>query len=120
MVWITWLVGAIALFLIGAYFFRAGSKWLVKSYVAACVLFFVMHSMNVAAVFGADYVTWPKYILLAFLPSTLVLIVWAIKRDRDDVMGRPSDRETGATAAIAYGAGSYIEMGDIGGGMDSQ
>ena len=118
--WITWLVGTIAPFLIGAYFFRAGSKWIVRSYVVTCTILFVMHFMNVALVFGADYVSWPKYVMLAFLPGTLILVVWAIKRDRDDVMGQPADREAAATAAIVYGAGSYAEMGDIGGGMDSQ
>ena len=120
MVWITWLVGAIALFLFGAYLFRAGSKWITRSYVVACLVLFVMHFMNVAVVFGPGYVTWPKYVLLAFLPGTLVLVVWAIKRDRDDVMGRPADREVATTAAIVYGAGSYAEMGDVGGGMDAQ
>lgn len=118
--WIAWLASTIALFLIGAHFFRAGSKWIVRSYVGACLFLFVMHFMNVAIVFGADYVSWPKYVMFAFLPGTAILVVWAIKRDREEVMGRPGDREATATAAIVYGAGSYAEVGDIGGGMDSQ
>ena len=118
--WIAWLAGSAALFFIGAYFFRTGSKWIVRSYAVNCTILFVMHFMNIALVFGADYVSWPKYLLLVFLPGTLTLIVWAIKRDRDEVMGQPADREAAVTAAVVYGAGSYAEMGDIGGGMDTQ
>lgn len=118
--WITWLASTIALFLLGAYFFRGGSRWVVRSYVIACIVLFVMHFMNLALVIGPAYLSWPKYLLLAFLPGTLVLVAWAIKRDRDDVMGQPADREAMATTAIVYGAGSYAEMADTGGGMDSQ
>jgi len=79
--------------------------------------------MNFAMILGPQYLPWPKYLLLAFLPGTLILIVWAIKRDRDEVLGRPEEREAAAAAAaaaIVYGAGSYAEAGDLGGGMDTR
>ena len=120
MAWIAWLAGAFAIFLVGAYFFRSGSTSIVRWYVAITVVLFVMYFMNFAMIFGLQYLSWPKYLLLAFLPGTLVLMIWAIKRDRDEVLGRPEDREIATTAAITYGAGSYAEGGDLGGGMDSQ
>ena len=120
MTWLAMLAGSIAIFLIGAYFFRSGRVRIVRWYVAATFILFVVYFMNVALIFGPQYLPWPKYLLLAFLPGTLILIIWAIQRDRNDVLGKPEDREAAAAAAIVYGAGSYAEAGDLGGGMDSQ
>ena len=120
MAWMAMLAGSIAIFLIGAYFFRSGRVKIVKWYLVVTVMLFVVYFMNFALIFGPQYLPWPKYLLLAFLPGTLILIIWAIKRDRDEVLGKPEDREAAATAAIVYGAGSYAEAGDLGGGMDSQ
>lgn len=120
MAWLALLAGSIAIFLIGVYFFRSGRVRIVRWYMVATGLLFVMYFMNFAMIFGPQYLPWPKYLLLAFLPGTLILMIWAIKRDRDEVLGRPEDREAAAAAAIVYGAGGYAEVGDLGGGMDSQ
>lgn len=88
--------------------------------MVATALLFVVYFMNVALIFGPQYLPWPKYLLLAMIPSTLILAVWAIKRDRDEMLGKPEEREAAVAAAIVYGAGSYAEPGDLGGGMDSQ
>lgn len=121
MAWLAWLAGAVALGAIGVALFRRGKVRIVRWYVIASAVLFVIYFMNFALVLGAQYLPWPKYLLLAFLPATLVLIVMAIKRDRDEVMGKPGDREAAVTAAIVYGAAGYAEAGgDVGGGMDSQ
>ena len=57
-----------------------------------------------------------------FAPAALILAIWAVKRDRDEVMGQwPSDREAVTSAAILYGAGTQYEAGEgnAGGGMES-
>jgi hypothetical protein len=115
-----WLAGSGLFLLIGAYLFRSGKVRIVRWYVIATVILFVTYFMNFAMILGPQYLPWPKHLLLAILPATLVLMICSIKRDRDEVLGKPEDREIAATAAITYGAGSYAEGGDLGGGMDSQ
>ena len=120
MEWLALLAGAFVIALIGANLFRSGRFRIVRWYVAVTVVLFVIYFMNFALIFGPQYLPGPKYLLLAFLPGTLLLVIWAVKRDRDEVLGKPEEREAAVTAAIVYGAGSYAEGGDIGGGMDSQ
>lgn len=120
MAWLALLAGSIAVFSIGRHFFRKGTVNIVRWYMLATAALFVVYFMNFALLLGPEYLPWPRYLLLAFLPATLILMVWAIKRDRDEVLGKPEDREAAATAAIVYGAGSYAEAGDLGGGMDAQ
>ena len=120
MAWMAMLASAIAIFLAGAYFLRSGRVRIVRWYMVTTVVLFVVYFMNVAMIFGPQYLWGPKFLLLAFLPGTLILMIWAIKRDRDEVLGKPEDREAAATAAIVYGAGSSAEAGNLGGGMDQQ
>ncbi len=120
MTWFALIAGATVIFLIGAHLFRSGRSGVVRAYAVITIALFVIYFMNLALVIGPDFLPWPKYLLLAFLPGTVILIIWAIKRDRDEVLGNPADREAAVTAAIVYGAGSYAEPGDIGGGMDAQ
>ncbi len=121
MYWIALAAVACAILGTGLYVFRRSKIRIVRWYMAITAILFVIYFMNFAAVLGAEYLAWPKFLLLAFLPGTAVLMVLAIKRDRDEVLGPSSQREAATTAAIVYGAGSYAEPGaDIGGGMDSQ
>ena len=120
MSWLVLAAVAIGLLLIGVRLFRAGSRTVCRAYVWISLVLFVIYFMNFGLVLGSAFLPWPKYALLAFLPATFVLLVLSIKRDRDEVMGAPAEREAMTTAAIVYGAGSYAEMGDVGGGMESQ
>ena len=120
MTWLALIVAAFVIFLFGARLFRSGRRGVVRAYVLITIVLFITYFMNLALVIGPAFLPWPKYLLLAFLPGTFVLVIWAIKRDRDEVLGKPAEREAAVTAAIVYGAGSYAEPGDIGGGMDAQ
>lgn len=120
MTWLLVAAGGMVLTLIGLCIFRAGSRSIFRIYVLITIVLFVIYFMNFALVLGVEYLPWPKYLLLAFLPATAVLMVLSVKRDRDEVMGAAADREAMTTAAVVYGAGSYAEMTDVGGGMESQ
>lgn len=117
MKWIALLAGALAVFLVGAYLFRSGRTRVVRWYVITTVVLFVIYFMNFAAVLGPQFLPWPKYLLLAFLPGTVILMFWGVERDRNEVLGKPEDREAAIATALVYGAGTghYTEGGGMGG-----
>ncbi len=124
MSWIAWLVGAAALFFVGAYFLRIGKTRIIKLYAICCVALLLMALTDFGLMFGTSFASWPGAILSVLAPATLILAVLGVQRDRAAVMGRPEDRDAPTTAAVIYGAsgvhgaGGGADGNDAGGGME--
>lgn len=121
MVWIAWIATSAIVFAIGACLFRAGWTKVVRSYIVACIVLALASVFGIGAMFDPSLASFPKWLLLAFLPGTVILAALATKRDRDNVMGRNRDRDAVAGAAVMYGASStHLEgsAGDAGGGSE--
>lgn len=124
MSWIGWLASVVALCFVGTYFIRTGKIKIVKLYAVSCLVLLLMSLTNFALLFGTSFSAWPGMVLSVLAPATLILAIIVLQRDRAAVMGRQTDRDALATAAIVYGAsggygaGGGAEGGDVGGGME--
>ena len=119
--WVAWAAGSIAVLTAGIYCLRTGRTQVVRAYVISCLVLVLMYATKLGSLFGGTTAMLPKMLLSILAPATLILALWSVKQDRDEVMGRPGDREAVTTAAIMYGAGSHAETGggDMNGGMES-
>ena len=122
MIWTYWLIGALIVFLPGAYLFRSGKPKIIRFYALACALLIVAWVFNLGALLGPGLAHWPKMLLAMLAPGTLLLAIWGVQKDREKVMGTGADRDALATAAFLYGAGHHHasdaagDLGDAGGG----
>ena len=99
---------------------RKGKTGVVRRYVIATVALLIFYAFNLGALAGPEFAHLPGVLLLVLVPGVLALAIWAVKRDRDVVMGRTADRDAMTTAAVVYGAGMHQEAGgsDANGGME--
>ena len=120
--WIAWLISAAGVFLVGAWFLRAGKPRIVGLYVIACVVLFLLWITNLGHAFGSSFAAWVEVLLMVLAPGTVVLAIWAVQRDRLAVMGRRDERDAVVTAALLYGASENSgndSGGDMGAGGDA-
>ena len=116
------IVGASIALLVGGLLVRSGRTGVAKTYVITAVVLLIASILNLGGLISVEVAHAVRWLLFVFAPAALILAIWAVKRDRDEVMGRrPGDREAVASAAILYGAGTQYEAGggDAGGGMES-
>jgi len=122
MYWVSVIAGAFAALIVGGTLVRRGRTGIARRYVITAVVLLIANIFNLGGLIGEEAVFALRWSLFVLVPAAFVLAIWAVKRDRDDVMGRgPGDREAVASAAILYGAGTQYEAGggDAGGGMES-
>ena len=116
------IVGACVALFVGGWLLRRGRTGVAKPYVITTFVLLIANVLNLGGLISVEIATGVRWLLLALAPAAFILAVVAVKRDRDEVMGRgPGDREAVASAAILYGAGTQYEAGggDAGGGMET-
>jgi hypothetical protein len=111
MMWAIWLVGSAFLFLIGTHLFRAGKVRIVRLYVVTCLALVVVSLASLGFSIGSEAASWAHTVLSMLAPSTLVLVAWAMERDRKVVMGSHRGRDTATSSAYLHGAGGGTEGG---------
>ncbi len=108
--------------IVGGLLVRRGLTGVAKTYVITTFVLLIANILNLGGLISVEIAYGVRWLLLALVPAAFILAVVAVKRDRDEVMGRRSgDREAVASAAILYGAGTQYEAGggDAGGGMET-
>ena len=120
--WMTWFLCTIAFLALGGALMRSGRTGIVKIYIGACLVFFLMTMFKFGHLFGAAFAPVPWVLCTALVPAIAILAFVSIRRDRAEVLGTSGGREATASAAILYGAGATHDGvaggGDVSGGAE--
>ena len=88
------IVGASMALFVGGLLVRSGRTGVAKTYVITAVVLLIASILNLSGLISVEVAHAVRWLLFVFAPAALILAIWAVKRDRDEVMGRrPCDRE---------------------------
>lgn len=107
--WAIWIIGTVVLSIVGVALMRSGYPRVVRAFLLLSGLLLTASVANMAIPAFAGWLFFAKPLLGMMAASTLVLAVIEVKRDRDEVMGRPLNRDQVASTAVLSGASSVIE-----------